>query len=75
MNLSKNLWLVRSIVILVVIAAAMMIAQLWFEVFSYVFFWKILATVVILGLVISFIIAVMADFSSEKSMKDDKYLD
>ena len=75
MNITKTTWLVRSIVALVVIAAALLLVQLWFESFSYVFFWKILATVVILGLVISFVIAVLADFSSEKSLKDDKYLD
>ena len=75
MNMSKTTWLVRSIVGLVIVAAALMIIQLWFESFSYIFFWKILGTVVILGLVISFVIAVMADFSSEKSLKDDKYLD
>ncbi len=75
MSISKNTLLVRMIVGLVVIAAALLLVQLWFESISWIFFWKILTTVVILGVVISFIIAVMADFSGEKSMKDDKYLD
>lgn len=75
MTISKNAWLVRSVVGLVVIAAALLLVQLWFESFSWMFFWKMLVTVIVIGLVISFIIAVMADFSGEKSLKDDKYLD
>ncbi len=69
------MFMVRAIVVLVVIAALMLIGQLWFAWFDMVFFWKLFATVIILGAVFSFIIAVMADFSSEKSLKDDKYLD
>lgn len=75
MNISKNTWLVRSVVALVIVAAVLLLVQLWFESISWMIFWKLLVTIVIVGLVISFVIAVMADFSSEKSLKDDKYLD
>ena len=74
-QLINNMMLVRAIVLLILLAALMMIGQLWFAWFDMVFFWKLLATIVILGLVISFLIAVLTDFSDEKSMKDDQYLD
>ena len=74
-KLLNNMVLVRAIVLLVLVAAVMLIGQLWFAWFDMLFFWKLLGTIVILGIVISLIIAVMTDFSSEKSLKDDNYLD
>ena len=66
--------LLRSIIILVVLTAAMILLQMWFHIFSDVIFWKLLATMVILGGVISFVIAIKQDMAEEKKLKDDKYV-
>lgn len=66
--------LVKSIVAIVVLGAALILAQLWFDVFPEAVFGKLLVTLLILGGVVSFIIAVKQDLSEEKKLKDDKYI-
>lgn len=67
--------LVKSIVVIVVLGAALVLAQMWFNIFSLEVFWKLLVTLAIVGSVASFIIAVKQDLSDEKKLKDDKFLD
>lgn len=67
--------LVRGIVILVVAGAALVLLQMWFNIFAAEIFWKLLVTLVVIGSVVSFIIAVKQDLSDEKKLKDDKFLD
>ena len=67
--------LVRCIVVLVVTGAALVLLQMWFHIFNPEIFWKLVVTLVIIGSVASFIIAVKQDLSDEKKLKDDKYLD
>ncbi len=73
MNINTTL-LLRSIICLVVAGAALVLAQLWFDLFSHVIFWKIFATLIILGTVVSIVIAIKADMSEEKKLKDDKFV-
>lgn len=74
MKIDMNV-LARSIVIVVVAAAAITIAQMWLDLFSDMVFIKLLGTLVILGAVAAFVAAVKQDISEEKKLKDDKYLD
>lgn len=67
--------LVKCIVVLVVTGAALLLLQMWLHVFAVEIFWKLLVTLVIIGSVASFIIAVKQDLSDEKKLKDDKFLD
>lgn len=66
--------LVKSLVVFVVLGAALGLLQLWFDLFSALVFGKMMATLVVLGAVVSFIIAVREDMSGEEKLKDDKYL-
>lgn len=67
--------LVKSIVVLTILGAALVLAQLWLNLFETVVFVKLLVTLLIVGGVVTFIIAVKSDMSDEKKLKDDKYLD
>lgn len=49
--------------------------QIWFTAFNEMFFGKITITIVILGLLAAFVIAVFDDFFENKKMKDENYLD
>lgn len=66
--------LLRSIIWLVVTGAALLLAQLWLDLFTDIVFWKLFATVLIIGGVISVVLAIRQDMSEEKKMKDDKYV-
>lgn len=74
MKLNVNA-LVKSIVVIVVLGAALVLAQMWFNIFSLEIFWKLLVTLVIVGSVASFIIAIKQDLTDDKKLKDDKFLD
>lgn len=67
--------LVKSIVVLTIFGAALVLAQIWLNLFETVVFVKLLVTLLIVGGVVTFIIAVKSDMSDEKKLKDDKYLD
>lgn len=66
--------LFKSIVLIVVAAAVLALAQMWFHPFNSIFFWKMMATLVILGGLVSFFIAAKQDIAEEKKLRDDKYL-
>ena len=85
MNINTTM-LLRSIIWLVVAGAALVLVQMWFGVFADAIFWKIFATLIILGAVVSVVLAIKADMSEEKkrmspedlqamvvSIKADKY--
>lgn len=55
--------------------SAVILAQIWFTAFNEVFFGKLTVTIVILGLLAAFIIAVFDDFFENKKLKDENYLD
>ncbi len=74
MNIDTTM-LLRSIICLVVAGAALVLVQLWFAPFAQVLFWKIFATLVILGTVVSVVLAIKADMTEEKKLKDDKFVD
>ena len=74
MKINTNV-LVKSIVGVVLIGAALTLLQIWFDLFVWIIFWKLIATLVIIGSVVSFIIAVMIDMGDQKKLKDEKYLD
>ncbi len=74
MNINTVL-LMRAIAWLVVAGGALVLAQLWLTLFSDVVFWKLFATLVVLGVVASVVLAIRADLKQEKEMKDDGYVD
>ena len=74
MKINTNV-LVKSIIGVVLIGAALTLLQIWFDLFTWIIFWKLIATLVIIGSVVSFIIAVMIDMGDQKKLKDEKYLD
>lgn len=55
--------------------SGVILAQIWFDAFNDIFFGKLIMTIVILGLLAAFVIAVFDDFFENKKMKDDNYLD
>lgn len=67
--------LLRFLIALVLVAAALVLVQMWFTVFDTAVFIKLLVTLGVLGAVAAFVIAVKQDLSSEKKLKDDKFID
>lgn len=55
--------------------SGVILLQVWFEAFNEAFFGKLCITLVILGLIAAFIIAVFDDFFENKKMKEENYLD
>lgn len=74
MNLNTSL-LLRSIIYLVLAGAALVLVQMWFEPFAQVLFWKLFATLLILGVVFSVVLAIKTDMAEEKNLRDDKFVD
>lgn len=66
--------LLKSLILIAVITAGLVLAQMWFHPFAWAVFWKLIVTLVILGGLVSFILAVKEDIGSEKNLRDDKYL-
>ena len=66
--------LMRAIIWLVVAGGALVLAQLWFHLFSEEIFWKLFVTLVVIGGVVSVVLAVRADMSEEKKLKDDNFV-
>lgn len=67
--------LVKCIVAVAVLSVGLILAQMWFTLFAADIFWKLLVTLVLLGGLVSFLIAVKQDLSEDKKLRDDKYLD
>jgi D-alanyl-lipoteichoic acid acyltransferase DltB (MBOAT superfamily) len=57
-----------------VLIVAIIIAQMWFTVFADGIFWKLIVTLILLGGLAGFLLAVRQDISAEKKMRDDKYI-
>lgn len=67
--------LVKFIAAIIVGCGLLVILQMWFDLFSSLVFYKLLATLAILGLMAGLVIAVRQDLSDEKKLKDDKFVD
>lgn len=67
--------LFKCIIGIVVVGVALILVQMWFSPFQWFTFWKILATLGLLGGLVSFFIAVKQDITEEKKLRDDKYLE
>lgn len=67
--------LLRSIICLVIAGAVLILVQMWFAPFATLLFWKIFATLAILGTMVSVVLAIKADMTEEKKLKDDKFVD
>lgn len=67
--------LFKSMVYLVVAAAALVLLQMWLHPFNTVVFWKLLGTIGILGGLAAFLIAIKQDIDDEKKLRDEKFLD
>jgi hypothetical protein len=67
--------IVNGLIVLVCAYAALLIAQLWFDVVSDVVFWKISVTVGVLVVLASGVIAVKHDFKDEEKQRKDRFID
>jgi hypothetical protein len=67
--------LFRCVIAIVILAVVLILLQMWFKPFGIIVFWKILATLALLGGLVSFFIAVKQDITDEKKMRDDKYIE
>lgn len=74
MTLNTNL-LLKCIIGIILSGTVLVLLQMWFSLFDMVFFWKLLVTLVILGSVASFVIAIKQDLTEDKKLKDDKFID
>ncbi len=61
--------------IIAIIISAMILGQIWLDLFKDIIFGKLIGTLVILGLIAAFCIAVFDDFFENKKLKDENYLD
>ncbi len=68
------LLLFRVIGVTAVLIVAAIIAQMWFTVFADGVFWKLIVTLMLVGGLAGFLLAVRQDISAEKKMRDDKYI-
>jgi protein-S-isoprenylcysteine O-methyltransferase Ste14 len=73
MKINVNL-LLKSIAIVVVLLALVGLGQIWFNIFSPEILWKVVASLVIIGGLVSVLIAILMDIDENKKMKDDNYL-
>lgn len=55
--------------------SAIILGQIWFDMFQDVLFGKMIFTLIIVGLLAAFGIAMADDFFESKKMKDENYLD
>lgn len=68
--------LVKSIVMVAILSVALLLIKIWLpDLLPEILFWKLLGTLLILGVLVSFIIAVKQDLSDEKKLRDDKFID
>lgn len=61
--------------VIAIVLSVVILAQIWFEAFQEAFFGKFSVTLVILGALVAFAIAVFDDFFENKKLKDENYLD
>lgn len=67
--------LFKCMMYLVAAAATLILLQMWVHPFHMLVFWKLLATIGILGGLAAFLIAIKQDLADEKKLRDEKYLD
>ncbi len=67
--------LLKAIIIMVCLGAAISIAQIWAVFLPWDIFFKALITLGILILLAGFILVIKSDLGSHKKMKDENYLD
>ena len=67
--------LFKILVGIVVAVVVMIILQMWMHLFHPLVFWKLIATLVLLGCLAGFLIAVKSDMADEKKLRNDKFLD
>ena len=72
---SKTKLMLGILVALALIAAAMILLQIWFSLLSYAIFWKAAVTLIILAGLVAFILAAHEDFGTNKKLKDDNFID
>lgn len=67
--------LLFAIVGAVVLAAFLIIAQIWLSLMDWATFVKVIATLAIFVLIAAFLLVVGIDLGSNKKLKDENYLD
>ena len=72
---SKEKYLLYSTVCMALLLGGLTTAQIWFELLEWLTFIKVIGTILILFLLVSFIAAIKEDFGTHKKLKDDNYLD
>lgn len=72
---SKSKILLFLTVVLSTILAVLILSQIWLEYFETKTFIKVLATDIILLVLVSFIMVVHEDLGTNKSLKDEHYID
>ncbi len=72
---SKGKTILALLVVLSIAASVLIISQMWWSIFAITTFGKILATLVIIAVLVSFIAAVKEDLGTGKKLKDEKYID
>ena len=70
-----NRYLLTSLIGLVLMAATVIILQIWGVAFGPDVFMKLLGTIVVLIILIGFLLVVKMDFGEHKRLKDENYLD
>ena len=68
-------FLVYCLIAIAIVAAALMIGQIWFDILSWSMLWKSCTTLAVLFVLIGFLMVVKADFGQHKKLKDENYLD
>lgn len=72
-KLIKKLGAVTGII--AIILSLVILGQIWFDAFQQVFFAKFAVSLVIIGAMVAFVIAMFDDFFENKKLKDENYLD
>lgn len=72
---SRRKWLMMALVAVSVLASGLITLQIWAQLFQWAIFVKLLATIGIGVLLLGFLLAVAEDFGSNKSLKDQNFVD
>lgn len=68
-------FLLYAFITLLVLTGILTLTQIWFPLFGWDIFFKLIASIVIIGIILGLLIALKADLGQHKKMKDDNYLD
>lgn len=72
---SRRKWLMLGLVALSIAATLIVTLQIWAQILAWSVFVKIMATIFIIVLLLSFFLVVAEDFGSNKRLRDKNYLD